>query len=142
MDGTKRTPSVVRRYFGEIQFPPPYDKDLQYQATDTEYRISSVGRDGEVGGLEACGDLDQYPNGHVCSDPTLEEFLYESPYRDTLFLAAAVSSIAAGAGCYYRTRRLTTHRRPLMAPTLSVALMSVAGSPPRSVLAYMIAELH
>lgn len=112
---------------GKIGFPAPYDKTFQYQATSRSYRVFSVGRDGEIGGLELRGDLDQNPDGRVSSEPTLREFLHESRYRGLLFCISVVTSVFAGVLSFVLSERLREcPGSPLIAVLSVIVILSPA----------------
>jgi hypothetical protein len=96
--------------FGQLNFGAPYDKVFRYQMYERSYRIYSVGRDAEIGGLELNGDLDKDPMGTVHNGPTVYEFLYRSPYGVMLSRIALTSSVVAGIVCFFFTKRSSVTR--------------------------------
>jgi hypothetical protein len=85
---------------GKIAIYDAWGNPWQYERTGEGYRLYSLGRDGQPGGVGLDADIEPDSRGSFCIELTLGQFLFEARGAGKLFIAAFVASLFAGLGCY------------------------------------------
>lgn len=73
---------------------------FHYEKTEEGFRLLSLGRDGELGGVGLDADYEYAPASSICIEPTLLQFLLDLPLSGHLFVIASLAGLCAGRLCY------------------------------------------
>lgn len=129
---------------GRLRYVDPWRNPYQYERTERDYRLYSLGRDGKPGGEGLDADLEYDPRSYVSVKPTFRQFLFDMPESGAAITLAFWTSLCAGLACYFSTAPREGRQPVRLRAVVNMAVVTVAAVFVAFILAliYLTGEHH